>query len=160
MNSVAYSLLFMLRSSFRTHARMQIEILALRHQLAVLQRQKKRVSLRAADRLLWVLLSRIWKQWRSALVVVKPDTVIAWSRKGFRLYWRWKSRARQGRPCTAREVRDLIRRMSLANPGWGAPRIQSFSILAKGAAQVSMWLVCHGPGIRRPDLICSPRLRT
>src|SRR5258705_13601820 len=85
MNSVAYSLLFMLRSSFRTHARMQIEILALRHQLAVLQRQKKRVSLRAADRLLWVLLSRIWKQWRSALVVVKPETVIAWHRKGFRL---------------------------------------------------------------------------
>ena len=75
---------------------MQIEILALRHQLAVLQRQKKRVSLGAADRLLWVLLSRIWKQWRSALVVVKPETVIAWHRKGFRLYWRWKSRAGQG----------------------------------------------------------------
>lgn len=54
---------------------MQIEILALRHQLGVLQRQKKRVSLRAADRLLWVLLSRIWNQWRSALVVVKPETV-------------------------------------------------------------------------------------
>ena len=62
---------------------MQIEILALRHQLAVLQRQKKRVSLGAADRLLWVLVSRIWNQWRSALVVVKPETVIAWHRKGF-----------------------------------------------------------------------------
>jgi hypothetical protein len=72
---------------------MQIEILALRHQLALLQRQKKRVSFRAADRLLWVLLSRIWKQWRSALVVVKPETVIAWHRKGFRFYWRWMSRA-------------------------------------------------------------------
>ena len=124
MNSVAYSLLFMLRSSFRTHARMQIEILALRHQLAVLQRQKKRVSLRAADRLLWVLLSRIWKQWRSALVVVKPETVIAWHRKGFRLYWRWKSRAGKcGRPCVSRETRELIRQMSKANPLWGAPRI-------------------------------------
>ena len=86
MNSVAYSLLLMLRSSVRTRARMQIEILALRHQLAVLQRQKKRVRLGAADRLLWVLLSRIWSQWRSALVVVKPETVIAWHRKGFRLY--------------------------------------------------------------------------
>ena len=64
MNSVAYSLLLMLRSSFRTRARMQIEILAPRHQLAVLQRRKKRVSLRAADRLLWVILSRLWKQWR------------------------------------------------------------------------------------------------
>ena len=62
---------------------MQIEILALRHQLAVLQRQKKHVSLRAEDRLLWVLLSRIWQQWRSALVVVKPETVIAWTEKGF-----------------------------------------------------------------------------
>jgi transposase InsO family protein len=89
---------------------MQIEILALRHQLAVLQRQKKRVSLRAADRLLWVLLSRIWKQWRSALVVVKPETVIAWHRKGFRLYWRWKSRAGKcGRPCVSRETREPIR---------------------------------------------------
>ena len=103
---------------------MQIEILALRHQLAVLQRQKKRVSLGAADRLLWVLLSRIWKQWRSALVVVKPETVIAWHRKGFRLYWRWKSRAGKcGRPCVSRETRDLIRQMSKANPLWGAPRI-------------------------------------
>jgi transposase InsO family protein len=103
---------------------MQIEILALRHQLAVLQRQKKRVSLRAADRLLWVLLSRIWKQWRSALVVVKPETVIAWHRKGFRLYWRWKSRAGKcGRPCVSRETRELIRQMSKANPLWGAPRI-------------------------------------
>jgi transposase InsO family protein len=104
---------------------MQIEILALRHQLAVLQRQKKRVSLGAADRLLWVLLlSRIWNQWRSALVVVKPETVIAWHRKGFRLYWRWKSRAGKcGRPCVSRETRDLIRQMSKANPLWGAPRI-------------------------------------
>ena len=103
---------------------MQIEILALRHQLAVLQRQKKRVSLRAADRLLWVLLSRIWKQWRSALVVVKPETVIAWHRKGFRLHWRWKSRAGKcGSPCVSRETRELIRQMSKANPLWGTPRI-------------------------------------
>ncbi len=66
---------------------MQIEILALRHQLAVLQRQtKKRPSLLATDRLLWVMLSRLWKQWRSVLMIVKPATVIGWHRKGFRLY--------------------------------------------------------------------------
>jgi hypothetical protein len=65
---------------------MQIEILALRHQLAVLERRKKRVRLKAADRVLWVILARFWKQWRSALVIVKPETVIAWHRKGFRLY--------------------------------------------------------------------------
>ena len=104
---------------------MQIEILALRHQLAVLQRQTtKRPSLRSADRLLWVLLSRVWMEWRSALVIVKPATVIGWQRKGFRLYWRWKSRAgKSGRPCVSREIRELIRTMSRANPLWGAPRI-------------------------------------
>jgi len=124
MNSVAYSLLLMLRSSVQTRAKLQIEILALRHQLAVLQRQKKRVSLGAADRLLWVLLSRIWNQWRSALVVVKSETVIAWHRKGFRLYWRCKSRGGKcGRPCVSRETGELIRQMSKANPLWGAPRI-------------------------------------
>src|SRR5262249_45335179 len=83
-----------------------------------------RASLRATDRLLWVLLSRVWQQWRSALVVVKPETVIAWHRKGFRLYWRWKSRAeKRGRPCVSGETRELIRQMSKANPLWGAPRI-------------------------------------
>ncbi len=67
---------------------------------------------------------RLWGQWRSALVIVKPETVIAWQRKGFRLYWRWKSRAgKSGRPCVSREIRELIRRMSTANPLWGAPRM-------------------------------------
>jgi len=104
---------------------MEIEILALRHQLAVLQRRtQKRPSLRTADRLLWVILSRVWERWRAALVIVKPETVIAWQRKGFRLYWRWKSRAgKSGRPCVSREIRELIRQMSSANPLWGAPRI-------------------------------------
>jgi putative transposase len=124
MNSVAYSLILMARSSFRSRARMEVEILALRHQLAVLQRPKKRVSLGASDRLLWVILSRFWKQWRSALVTVKPETVIGWHRKGFRLYWRWKSRAGKcGRPRVSPETRELIRQMSTANPLWGAPRI-------------------------------------
>src|SRR5215470_987253 len=124
MNSVAYSLILMVRSSLRTRARMQVEILALRHQLAVFQRPKKRVSLRASDRLLWVILSRFWKHWRSALVIVKPETVSAWHRKGFRLYWRWKSRAGKcGRPRVSLETRELIRQMSKANPLWGAPRI-------------------------------------
>ena len=80
---------------------MQIEILALRHQLAVLQRRtNKRPSLKTADRLLWVMLSRAWAQWRSTLVIVKPETVIAWQRKGFRLYWRCigVGRAGEGTP--------------------------------------------------------------
>jgi putative transposase len=124
MNAVGYSLLLMLRSCFRTRANLQLEILALRHQLGVLQRQKKRATLRASDRLLWVVLSRLWKQWREVLLIVKPETVVAWHRKGFRLYWHWKSKAgKSGRPSVSREIRELIRQMSKANPLWGAPRI-------------------------------------
>jgi len=104
---------------------MQLEILALRHQLAVLQRRaQKRPALRTCDRVFWILLSRVWSQWRSALRIVKPETVIAWHRKGFRLYWTWKSKAgRTGRPVIIREVHELIRKMSNSNPLWGAPRI-------------------------------------
>jgi transposase InsO family protein len=75
------------------------------------------------DRLLWVWFSRVWGHWRTALVIVKPDTVIAWHRRGFRLFWTWKSRRRTGRPTVPNEVRTLIRTMSAANPLWGAPRI-------------------------------------
>lgn len=119
------SLLAVLRGSFRARVALQTEILALRHQILVLQRrnQKQRLRLSAADRLLWVWLSCIWAEWRSALRIVKPETVIAWHRKGFRLYWSWKSRVRQGRPPVSMDVRELIGRMSVANPGWGAPRI-------------------------------------
>jgi putative transposase len=74
--------------------------------------------------MLWVWFSRSWPAWRSALVVVKPETVIAWHRKGFRLFWTWKSmRHDAGRPKTSKEVRDLIRKMSKENPLWEAPRI-------------------------------------
>jgi putative transposase len=76
------------------------------------------------DRLLWVWLSRIWSDWRSALAIVKPETVVAWHRKGFRLFWTWKVRHRQpGRPVISRDVRDLIRKMCRENSSWGAPRI-------------------------------------
>ena len=125
MKAVLSSFLSTMRSCFRTRASTQIEILALRNQLAVLQRRtNKRPGLRSADRLLWVMLSRLWAHWRSTLVIVKPETVIAWHRKGSRWYWSWKSRAgKSGRPCVSREIRELIRQMSTANPLWGAPRI-------------------------------------
>src|SRR6266496_4150988 len=114
-----------IRSWFRTRASLQVEILALRHQVAVLKRsQRRRLRLNSGDRPLWVGLSRIWSQWRSALLIVKPETVIAWRRKGFRLYWTWKTgRGTPGRPEVRDEVRELIRRMSMANPLWGAPQI-------------------------------------
>ena len=124
MNPVFRSLLSTLFSCLRARASSQVEILALRHQVIVLQRARKRPSLKAADRLLWVWLSRVWAQWRTALVIVKPATVIAWQRKGFRLYWTWKSKAgKKGRPSISREVRELIQKMSRANSIWGAPRL-------------------------------------
>lgn len=114
-----------LGSCFRTRTALQVEIIALRHQINVLRRSKRgRVRLSRADRLFWTWLRRLWPGWRSALVIVKPETVIRWHRAGFRLFWTWKSRhAEPGRPELARETRELIRRMSLANPLWGAPRI-------------------------------------
>ena len=115
----------MILRCFRSHLALQAEIIALRHQLAVLQRRNSghRVRLQKWDRILWVWLSRFWAGWRSALRILKPETVIAWHRKGFKLYWTWKSRHPDGRPAVSVEIRDLIRKMSLANPRWGAPRI-------------------------------------
>jgi len=111
-------------ASFRSRAVLQLEILALRHQLGVVHRSVKRPKLTAADRLLWVWLSEVWINWRSALVIVKPETVIAWHRKAFRLFWTWKVRRGQpGRPSVPKDVRELIRKMSRENPLWGAPRI-------------------------------------
>ena len=99
MRSVIVSLLLTLRASLRDRAALQLEILALRHQLQVLERSRpRRLRLTRADRLLWVWLSRVWDGWRAAVVIVKPETVLAWHRRGFRLFWTWKSRRRLGRP--------------------------------------------------------------
>jgi putative transposase len=101
-----------------------LENLALRQQLTVLKRRCPRPRLRKADRLFWLCLSRTWKNWRQALIIVRPGTVVSWHRKGFRLFWTWVSRRkRSGRPETSPEVRALIRKMAAANPFWGAPRI-------------------------------------
>ena len=111
-------------SLFRTRAALQLEILALRHQLGVLQRSVKRPKLTRFDRMLWAWFCGTWAAWRSALCIVKPDTVIAWHRKGFRLFWTGKVRRGQpGRPAVPKEIRKLIRKMSRENPLWGAPRI-------------------------------------
>src|SRR5215469_2206264 len=119
------TLLFWLRDCFRSRFVLQAEILALRHQLLVLQRSRRghKLQLRWADRVLWVWLSRLWKNWRSALLIVTPATVITWHRQGFRLYGKWKSRHAAGRPSVSHEIIALIRKMSSANPLWGAPRL-------------------------------------
>ena len=117
------------RGFFASRAALMAENLALRHQLAVLQRSVKRPKLRTRDRAFWAWLSRLWSGWRSALLIVQPATVVKWHRQGFKLYWRWKSRKKPGRPPVDREIRDLIRRMSRENPTWGAPRILSDLLL-------------------------------
>ncbi len=134
-------------SAFHAQRALAIENLALRHQLLVLHRAARRPRLRASDRALWVLLSRLWSGWRDSLIVVQPETVIRWHREGFRLYWRWKSRSKgSGRPRVPTDVRDLIRQMSKANTLWGAPRIHG-ELLKLGIeisqAAVSKYMVRH-----------------
>ena len=121
---IAVSVLHSIRSLVRSRAALHFEVLALRHQLLVLERSRRpRVRLTTADRLLWVWFSRLWPGWRTTLVLVQPETVVEWHRRGFRWFWTWKSRRRTGRPTVLADVRALIRTMSQANPLWGAPRI-------------------------------------
>lgn len=101
-----------------------MENLALRQQLSIYHHSKKRPKIRLRDRLFWILASRYWEKWKNALIIVKPETVIGWHRKGFKLYWTWKSRKRgPGRPKISIEIRNLINIMANENPTWGAPRI-------------------------------------
>jgi putative transposase len=145
MSSALVSLLLSLRSSVRSRAALQVEILALRHQLRVLERSRPpRVRLTRLDRLLWVWLSRTWTEWRAALVIVRPETVIAWHRQGVRLFWTWKSRRRTGRPGVPADVRALIRTMSTTNPLWGAPRIHGELLklgIVLGQSSVAKYMV-------------------
>ena len=123
---VLISALFLLiRSLIISRTALAAENLALRQQLALLNRKFNRPQLRRRDRFFWVILSQLWKNWREVLIIVKPETIIKWHRQGFKLYWRWKSKAPVGRPKIDKEIRELIKRMSLENPLWGTPRIQS-----------------------------------
>jgi putative transposase len=126
---IIQTVLAFLRALMAGRTELAAENVALRHQLAVLQRSVKRPKLRKRDPVFWVWLSRLWTDWRSALAIVQPATVIKWHRQGFRLYWRRKARRKAGRPQVARKIRDLIRRISRENPTWGAPRILSELLL-------------------------------
>lgn len=108
---------------FRDKQNVILENLALRQQLIVQQRSIKRPKLENADRIFWVWLSKFWKNWKKALLVSKPATVISWHKKGFKLYWKWKSR-RVGRPNIDWELIKLIRKMQKENFSWSAQRIQ------------------------------------
>ena len=109
----------------RGHRAVVLENLALRQQLAIYKRKKKRPRLVGRDRWFWIALSAVWKDWRRPLFVVHPDTVVRWQRERFRRYWahRSKKSGRWGRPPISRQVRKLIRTIACANPLWRAPRI-------------------------------------
>ncbi len=110
-------------AGLKSRRQLALENVALRHQLEVLQRTAKRPRLRPSDRALWAILSRVLPDWRRHISIVQPNTVVRWHRAGWRLYWRWRSNPGRGRPKVPFEVRTLIRRMSLDNQLWGAPRI-------------------------------------
>ncbi len=117
-------LLALLVSPFRSKTRLEAENAALRHQLAVLRRKVRgRLGFTRGDRWFFVQLYRWFPSILKAIAIIQPETVVRWHRAGFRLYWRWKSRSLGGRPQIGADLRALIRRMSLENPLWGAPRI-------------------------------------
>jgi len=133
MFSALLAMLSALLHAVRSRADLLTEIAALRQQLAVLQRQVKRLQLRRADRAFWIWLRRHWPRWKSALVIVQPETVLRWHRQGYQLYWRWRSRGKPGRPRIPRRHIEFIRRISSDHPDWGEDRIALLLELNFGA---------------------------
>jgi transposase InsO family protein len=125
MKTVLMPILETLIDILRSRASLHLEMLAMRQQLAmVADGDRKRLSFRPSERIFWVWLYRLWPTCLQTLMIFKPDTLVRWHRKGFRLYWTWKSRrCRIGRPTIDADVRELVRTMSRNNIGWGAPRI-------------------------------------
>jgi len=175
MIEMVKSAFWFLGSLFKPRTRLVAEILALRHQLTVLQRKTPgRVRLSAVDRLFFVWLYRLWPDLLGSIVIIRPETVVRWHRRGFRAFWRWKSRGIPGRPAIPKEIRDLIREISLVNPLWGAPRIHGELLklgievaqstvakyIAKGQQSPSqLWrtfLKNHAEGIASIDLFVVP----
>src|SRR3989449_1614437 len=145
MFEVLISFLLSFRVYFRTRSDNQLEILALRHQIVVLQRKTPKPKLKPTDRRLWVWLSQCWPRWRSALLIVKPTTVVDWHRRGFRWYWTWKVRhGHVGRPSVAKETRELIRTLSRNNSIWERREfVVNFLGIQISEASVAKYMVRH-----------------
>src|SRR5260221_3097200 len=143
-------LLLAIRSRFSRRARLEVENLLLRQQLIVLRRQHpRRVRMLNIDRLLFVWLYRLYPSLLDAIIIVQPETVIGWHRRGFCAYWRWKSRNVGGRPRIDAKLRALIRRMNRENPLWGAPRIHG-ELLMLGIEVAESTVGRYMVGRRRP----------
>jgi hypothetical protein len=124
MIAVICFIVTLVASLFKSRSRLEAENAALRHQLAVLQRKVRgRVHFTDSDRLFFVQLYRWFPSVLKAIQIIRPETLVRWHRAGFCRYWRWKSRNLGGRPQISADLRALIRRMSVENLLWGAPRI-------------------------------------
>jgi transposase InsO family protein len=164
-------------SPFKSKSRLEAENAALRHQLIVLQRRVSgRVQLTNGDRLFLVMLYRWFPSILKAITIIRPETLVRWHRAGFRRYWRWKSRSLGGRPQVDADLRALIRRMSVDNPLWGAPRIHGellklgFEVAESSVAKYMVkrcgppsqgwrtFLSNHAPDIAAMDLFVIPTI--
>jgi transposase InsO family protein len=142
---------------FRSHAAREAEMAFLRQQLIVLKRSAPaRLRFRKVDRLIFVWLYRLFPFLLEAAAIFKPETLVRWHRSGFRLYWRWKSCRRVGRPAVPADIRHLIRTMSRDNPLWGAPRIHG-ELLKLGIDIAQSTVAKYMPRRRGPP---SPGWRT
>src|SRR3989441_8110920 len=170
-------LLNMVASLFKSKSRLEAENAALRHQLIVLQRKVRgRVRFTNSDRLFFVQLYRWFPSVLKAVAIIRPETLVRWHRSGFRRYWRWKSRSLGGRPQIDADLRALIRRMSIENPLWGAPRIHGellklgFDVAQSSVAKYMIkrsgppsqgwrtFLRNHAPDIAAMDLFIAPTI--
>ena len=150
MIALLYFVLNVLVSPFKSTSRLEAENAALRHQVVVLRRMvHRRVRLTTGDRLFFIQLYGWFPSVLKVITVVRPETLVRWHRAGFRRYWRWKSRSFGGRPPIDTELRALIRRMSVENPLWGAPRIHGELLklgFEVGQSSVAKYMVKrHGP---------------
>ena len=152
MRDLVRLIVWIVADLFRSRAALQVELWMLRQQINVLRRTApKKRTFSAIDRLIFVCLYRLLPGARDALAIVKPETVVKWHRAGFRLYWRWKSKPRGGRPTVPLEIRKLIREMSIANPLWGAPRSMENSSSSASISDKPAWpSTWSGDETRRP----------
>jgi hypothetical protein len=170
-------LLVLFTSPFKSKSRLEAENAALRHQLAVLRRKvRRRLGFTNGDRLFFVQLYRWFPSVLKAMAIIRPETLVRWHRAGFRRYWRWKSRSLGGRPQIDADLRALIRRMSIENPLWGAPRIHGellklgFEVAQSSVAKYMIkrcgppsqgwhtFLRNHAPDIAAMDLFVVPTI--
>jgi transposase InsO family protein len=177
MCALLYFILAVLASQFKSKSRLEAENAALRHQLIVLRRKvPSRVRLTNNDRWFFIQLYRWFPSILSVLTIIRPETIVRWHRAGFRCYWRWKSRPLGGRPQIEADLRALIRKMSVENPLWGAPRIHGellklgFSVAQSSVAKYMVrrrgppsqgwrtFLRNHAPDIAAMDLFVVPTI--